>query len=111
MPSKNVTLSATAVALATCAGVLAGCGHPEPYVYAYREFDRSSSEFRREPLDRTWVTVCATPFRQPDATVAALAEQTCQKHGKTAVEADRQFGVCPLLLASAIVYRCTSPTW
>lgn len=106
---KNVRLSAAAIVVCSV-GVLPGCAYPEPYVHAYREFDRSSPEFRREPPDRAWVTVCARPFRGSDATTATLAEETCQKHGKTAVEAARQFGVCPMLLASAIVYRCTSPT-
>lgn len=96
--------------LASSVGMGSGCQPPEPYVHAYREFDRSSEDFRREPSNRAWVTVCAPPFRGPDATVAALAEETCQKHGKTAVEAGRQFGVCPLLLASSVVYRCASQT-
>lgn len=96
-----------AIGFAALAG--AGCQSPEPYVYGYREFDRSAPNFRREPPERSWVTVCAPLFRAPDATIAALAEQTCQKHGKSAVEADRQFGVCPILLPSAIIYRCASP--
>lgn len=104
----NEAILSAALALVAWAGT--GCESPEPYVYAYREFDRSSPEFRREPPDRTWVTVCTAPFREPDASVAELAEQSCQKHGKSAVQASRQFGVCPLLLASAVVYRCTSPT-
>lgn len=100
----------SAALLASCLVAAAGCQSPEPFVHAYREFDRSSDDFRQEPANRSWVTVCAPTFRKPDAGVAALAEQTCQKHGKTAVEAGRQFGVCPLLAATAVVYRCTSPT-
>jgi hypothetical protein len=104
---SNKAILSAAFVLVAWAGT--GCGSPEPYVHAYREFDRSSPEFRWEPPDRTWVTVCAPAFREPDAGVAELAEQTCQKQGKTAVQAGRQFGVCPLLLATAVVYRCTSP--
>ena len=107
MGSIGVRLSAAAIVLAAWASV--SCEYPEPYVHAYREFDRSAPDFRREPANRTWVTVCARPLRGADANVAELAEQTCQKHGKSAVEVGRQFGVCPVLLASAVVYRCTSP--
>lgn len=110
MRSINLTRGAAIMMLTACLGAGSACQAPEPYVHAYREFDRSSDDFRREPANRSWVTVCASPFRGADATVAALAEQTCQKHGKTAVEAGRQFGVCPLLLASSVVYRCASPT-
>jgi hypothetical protein len=106
--SRKITLGAAAAVL-VCSVAAGGCQSPAPFVHAYREFDRSSEDFRREPANRGWVTVCAPTFRKPDAAVAALAEQTCQKHGKTAVEAGRQFGVCPLLAATAVVYRCTSP--
>lgn len=110
MRSINLTRGAAIMMLTACLGAGSACQAPEPYVHAYREFDRSSDDFRREPANRSWVTVCASPSQVADATVAALAEQTCQKHGKTAVEAGRQFGVCPLLLASSVVYRCASPT-
>jgi hypothetical protein len=107
--SSNIRFGTAAAILASCLVAVAGCEAPAPYVHAYREFDRSSDDFHREPANRGWVTVCAPTFRKPDAAVAALAEESCQKHGKTAVEAGRQFGVCPLLAATAVVYRCTSP--
>ena len=107
MRSNRARLSAAALVAAVLAS--AGCEYPQPYVHAYKEFDRSSPNFRREPAGRTWVTVCTRPFREPDARVAALADQLCQKHGKTAVEASRRFGECPLLLSKAVVFRCTNP--
>jgi hypothetical protein len=108
--SSKIRLGAAATVLACLGAAASGCQSPAPFVHAYREFDRSSENFRREPANRGWVTVCAPTFREPDAAVAALAEESCQKHGKAAVEAGRQFGVCPLLAATAVVYRCTSPT-
>jgi hypothetical protein len=107
--SSKIRLAAAAAVLACLVAAVGACQSPAPFVHAYREFDRSSDDFRREPADRGWVTVCAPTFREPDAAVAALAEESCQKHGKIAVEAGRQFGVCPLLAATAVVYRCTSP--
>lgn len=105
---SKVRLSAAVVIVVAWAG--SACEYPQPFVHAYREFDRSAPDFRREPPDRTWVTVCTPPLREPDANIAALAEQQCQKHGKTAVEAARRFGECPLLLSQAVIYRCTGPS-
>jgi hypothetical protein len=105
--SSKVRLSAAAVMVVAWAE--SACEYPQPFVYAYREFDRSAPNFRQEPAERTWVTVCMQPFRKPDANIAALADQRCQLHGKSAVEADRRLGECPLLLSRAVVYRCSSP--
>jgi putative hemolysin len=98
-----------AAAVVVAAWTAAGCQYPQPFVYTYREFDRSSDTFRQASTSRDWVTVCTRPFAAPDAGVAALAEQQCQKHGRTAVEATRRFGECPLLLSEAVVYRCAGP--
>jgi hypothetical protein len=105
--SRMAWLGAAAVIVAAWAE--AGCQYPQPFVYTYREFDRSADTFRREPSGRDWVTVCTRPFAAPDANVSVLAEEQCQKHGKTAVEATRRFGECPLLLSEAVVYRCAGP--
>lgn len=87
----------------------AACEYPDAYVYTPREFDRSSPAFRQVLLDRNSVTVCAPPFEPLDGTVTDLADQACRTVGKNARNPQRRFGVCPLLVASAVVYRCVAP--
>ena len=87
----------------------AACQYPDPYVYAPREFDRSAAEFRQIPLDRSSVTICASPFSGVDERITALADQECRRVGKNAQDPLRGFGVCPMLLASVVVFRCVPP--
>lgn len=85
---------------------VAACQYPDAYIYAPREFDRSAPEFRQVPLERTSVTVCASPFRASNESIATLADNECQQYGKRASEPTVGFGACPMLLASAVVFRC-----
>lgn len=87
----------------------AACQYPDAYVSTPREFDRSAPGFREVPLDRSSVTVCASPFRADDQGVMALADAECQRYGKTAKDPTVAFGTCPLLLASVVVFRCVPP--
>jgi hypothetical protein len=100
------------VGAAALLAVIAGtaCQYPAAYVYKPREFDRSAPGYGRLLLDRDSVTVCTSPFRAADEQVAALAEEACEEAGRSAVDPERRFGVCPMLLASAVVYRCIAPS-
>lgn len=89
---------------------VSACQYPDPYVFTPREFDRSSPNFRKPLSDRTSVTVCAKPFAVADERIASLADRECRKFGKTAQQPDFGFGVCPMLLASAITFRCIAVT-
>lgn len=86
------------------------CQYPYAYVYTPREFDRSAPEFRQIPLDLSAVTVCVRPFRSIDDQIKSLADQECQRFGKSAVDPQSGFGVCPILLASVVVFKCVPPT-
>lgn len=86
--------------------IVTGCRSPTPYVFTEREFDRSSPEFNKDPLDRSSVTICMSPFADPSGESAALADQECQKYGKKARFSERRFGACPLLSSSAAVFHC-----
>lgn len=102
--------AARTVAIVLGAAAAAGCQAPTPYVFAEREFDRSSPDFHKEPLERDSVMICMSPFSDRSAAIAALADEECQKYGKTARFSGRQFGKCPLLVSSAPTYRCIAPT-
>ncbi len=85
-----------------------GCHYPDAYVFTPREFDRSAPGFRKLPANLSSVTVCAKPFGDIDDRIASLADQECRRFGRIAQKPERGFGVCPMLLASAITFRCAA---
>ncbi len=96
-------------AMSLCLATGAGCQYSTPYVFTEREFDRSSADFNKEPVDRSSVMICMSPFADPSEKVLDLADQECQKYGKVARFSERQFGKCPLLISSAAMFRCLAP--
>lgn len=88
----------------------ASCQYPDAYVFTPREFDRTSPNFRKTPLDLTSITVCARPFHAADERAVSLANEECQRYGKSAAAPQPGFGACPLLLASVLTFKCVAPT-
>jgi hypothetical protein len=95
---------------ASAAVLIAGCAAPPPYVYLPQEFNRTASDFGKEPLNIDSVTICYNKFGTNPGLVANMASAECAKFNKKAEFRRQRYDQCSLFVPVAAVYACVGGT-
>lgn len=93
--------------IAVCALTVAGgCSLPEPYVYKFKEFDRSRPDFSKDEVNRTQVGICYNKRNTTPQHIVELAQAECAKYQKVARFKTQNVLICPILTPVQAIFSC-----